>query len=77
MELSYSQMLKTLQDKCVEKLQCSQGYDEKKLQCISEILAQEDCFKKIDAKVALNILLDLGYLHSDAVELYAKIIESI
>ncbi len=41
---------------------------------IHEILNNENCFDKIDAEIAMNILLDLGFSSDEVVSVYSQLI---
>lgn len=74
--MGYRDILDELKKKCIEVAkQCDESQKGKYL-AILDILREEDCFKKLDAPIALNILIDLGYGKKEAEQRYIQILTS-
>lgn len=74
--MKYKDILEELKGKCIKIAKECDGSQKDKYLAILDILREEDCFKKLDAQIALNILLDLGYDKNEAGEKYIQILTS-
>lgn len=70
-------MLSKLRD-IVNKLLEKQLTEEErsKYELIKRIISDDDCFFKINADTACNIISDLGFNREDTIEIYKELISS-
>lgn len=50
--------------------------EKEKYELIKTILSEDDCFFKIDADTACNIIKDLGFNKEETIEIYKELINS-
>lgn len=70
-------MLEQLRKVAQLKISQANNLEEKqKYEIIEKILAENDCFQKMQTEIAYNLLLDLGFSNEEVKKIYNEIIFS-